>query len=282
MRGPGQREEDAVGDLLGGDGLDPLVDGVRLRLVAVEADDRELGLDEARVDRGDPDRAAEQVLAERVAEAAHGELRGDVRGAVRVRLAACDRPHEDDVAPVADVRQREPRDPEHAVDVRVQHRRLVVGRRLGERRAAEREPRVVEEDVDPAERLDRRVDERAARRLVRDVERQGDVGLDPLDPPRAADDADARVAQLPHGRGADPRRRAGDDGGLAVQIHAAEPNAVRSRQRGSAEPMSFAGPPATWQRGSATATAGAFRGVPAREGRDRAAGIRSAESCSRS
>ena len=128
----------------------------------------------------------------------------------------------------------EPRHPEHAVDVRVQHRRLVVGSRLRERRAAEREPGVVEEDVDPAEVLDCRGDERAARGLVRDVERQRDVGLDPLDPPRAADDAHARVAQLPHGRGADPRRRAGDDRRLAGQIHAREPNAEETWQRGSA------------------------------------------------
>ena len=38
-----------------------------------------------------------------------------------------------------------------------------------------------------------------------------DVGVDPLDPPRAADDAHARGPQLPHGRRADAARRARDD-----------------------------------------------------------------------
>ena len=46
MRRPGEREHDAVGDLVGGDRVDALVDGVGRLLVAAEADDGELRLDE--------------------------------------------------------------------------------------------------------------------------------------------------------------------------------------------------------------------------------------------
>ena len=62
-------------------GSTPLIDGVRLLRVALEADDRELRLDEPGIDGRDPDRTAEQILAQRVREAAHGELRRDVRRA---------------------------------------------------------------------------------------------------------------------------------------------------------------------------------------------------------
>ena len=48
VRRPGQGEEDAVGDVVGHDRVDALVDRLRLLLVAAEADDGELGLDEAR------------------------------------------------------------------------------------------------------------------------------------------------------------------------------------------------------------------------------------------
>ena len=82
----------------------PLVDRLRLFRVAVEAHERELGLDEARVDRRDADVAAEQVLAQRAGEAAHGELRGDVGRAVRVRPAAGDRAEVDDVPGLASER----------------------------------------------------------------------------------------------------------------------------------------------------------------------------------
>ena len=47
VRRPRDREEDAVGDVVGRERPRALVDGLRLRLVAAEADDRELRLDEA-------------------------------------------------------------------------------------------------------------------------------------------------------------------------------------------------------------------------------------------
>ena len=91
------------------------------------------------------------------------------------------------------------------------------GVRLPERVATEREAGVVEEDVDPAELGRRAPDERRAALLVGDVEREREVRVDALDPARAADDANACLAQLPHGRGADAARRARDDRRLAAR-----------------------------------------------------------------
>ena len=135
------REEDAVGDVVRGQRLDALVRRLRRLLVALEADERELGLRETGIDGRDPDRAAEEILSQAVDEASERELRGDVDSSVRVRLPARDRAGEEDVPAVAHVRQREARDADRAVDVRVQDGRLVLGIRLGERVAAEREAR---------------------------------------------------------------------------------------------------------------------------------------------
>ena len=72
-----------------------------------------------------------------------------------------------------------------------------------------------------------RCDERGAALLVGDVERERDVGVDPLDAACAADDAHAGLAELAHGRGADAARRARDDRGLALELHAGAGGAVR-------------------------------------------------------
>ena len=200
---PREREEDAVRDVVRGQRLDALVRRLRCRLVALEADERELGLREPGIDGRDPDRAAEEILAQAVDEASDRELRGDVHRGVRVRLPARDRAGEQDVAAVAHVRQREARDADRAVDVRVQDGRLVLGIRLGEGVAPEREPGVVVEDVDPAELGRGARDERRAALLVGDVERKRDVRVDPLDPPRAA----RRRARRPRAASARSRRR---------------------------------------------------------------------------
>jgi len=120
---------------------------------------------------------------------------------------------------VADVGQHEPRHPQDAVDVRVDDLLLVLRRRLREGRPAEREAGVVEEDVDAAELRHRGLDECGAGGLVGHVELERDVGLDPPDPARPAGDPYARLAQLAHRRGADPGGGAGDDRGLAGQVH---------------------------------------------------------------
>src|SRR4051795_5391746 len=66
VRRPGEHEDDAFGDVLGAKRVEALVRRLRLLLVAPEAHAREVGLDEAGIDGGQPDRAAEQILAESV------------------------------------------------------------------------------------------------------------------------------------------------------------------------------------------------------------------------
>ena len=80
-----------------------------------------------------------------------------------------------------------------------------------ERRAAEREAGRVHEHVHGAGR----VDEALAARRVGDVELERDVGLDPLDAARAADDPRALGRERPRRRRADPARGARDDRRLA-------------------------------------------------------------------
>ena len=99
------------------------------------------------------------------------------------------------MAVVGHVRKGQPRHAQHAVDVRVQDR-LVLDGRLPERVATEREAGVVEEDVDEPELRGRPADEGGCALLVRDVEREGEVGVDALDAPRSARDA-RRLAELP-------------------------------------------------------------------------------------
>src|SRR2546423_5387557 len=52
VRGPGDRKEHAVGDVLGRQRFHALVDALRLLRVPAKTDERELRLDQARVDRG--------------------------------------------------------------------------------------------------------------------------------------------------------------------------------------------------------------------------------------
>ena len=104
------------------------------------------------------------------------------------------------------------------VDVDVEDGRLVLLARLVERRAAEREAGVVDEDVEAAETLDRLRDEALAARGVGDVELERDLGLEPLDPPRAARDAHAGGCERGRRRPADAGRGAGHDRPLAAQV----------------------------------------------------------------
>src|SRR5436190_7882006 len=217
VEGSGEREEDAFGDVFWTEGVDAFVRRLRLLLVAAETDSREVRLDEAGIDRRQPDRPAEQVLAERVGEAAHGELRGDVDGGVFVGLAAGDRAHVDDVPAVADVRQAETRHPDQAVDVRLQLHLLVFFGRLPKRVAAKAEAGVVDQDVEPAELADRGLDEPPAAFLVRDVELELDLRLQLVDAAGAAGDAGSLAGERGRRRGADAARGARDDRGLSLE-----------------------------------------------------------------
>ncbi len=92
---------------------------------------------------------------------------------------------------VAEVRQHQPRHPDQAAHVRLQHDLLVGLGRVVERVAAEREAGVVDEHVDAAELLDRGRDEALGRGRIGDVELERDVRIDLVDPPRTAGDARA-------------------------------------------------------------------------------------------
>ncbi len=171
------------------------------------------------IDGRDADRPAEEILPQRVREAALGELRGDVRRAALVRGAPRDGADVDDVPPVGEVRQAEPRHPHQPGDVRAEDPRLVLVARLVERRAAERSAGVVDEDVEPAELLHRVGDEALRALGIGDVERQRDLGLEPLDAARAARDTHSGRGERARRRAPDSRRRPRDDRAFPGQIH---------------------------------------------------------------
>ncbi len=154
-----EHEHDAVGNVFRLQRVDALVHRRGLLGVALETHDRELRLRQAGVDGADADRAAEQIFAQRIREAAHCELRRDVARRAFVRLAAGDRSEVDDVAAVTDVRQAEARHAHEPVHVRAEDRLLVLLGRLVKRCTTECEPGVVDEDVEAAELLGRSRDE---------------------------------------------------------------------------------------------------------------------------
>src|SRR5256886_14035300 len=207
MEGPGEREEDAVGDVLGAERVDALVRLLRLLLVAAEANAGEVRLDEAGIDSREPDRATQQVLTERVGEAAHGVLGRDIDRSVLVGLAARDRAHVDDVPTVADMRQAEAGQPEQSVDVGFQRRVLIFFGRLPKGIAPEAEAGVVDEDVQAAELADRCLDESLAALSVGDVELELDLRVELLDAAGAA-----RGPRPPPREGGRPPRAPGPPG----------------------------------------------------------------------
>ena len=217
--GPRDGEEDALGDVRGGERLDAFVDLLRPFLVAAEPDLREARLDEPRVDRRQVDRATEEVLAQRIRESADRELRGDVDRGVLVRLPPGHGAEVDDVPAVADVRDAEARHAHQAEDVRLDHRLLVLVGRLPERVASEAEAGVVDEDVEAAELGHGTLDEALGARAVGDVQLESDQpsAIQLLDPARPNGDLRAGVGEHARGRRPDPARGARDDRRLAVQ-----------------------------------------------------------------
>jgi hypothetical protein len=111
------------------------------------------------------------------------------------------------------VLQHKPRHPHEPVDVRLEDPALVLLGRVRERLATQRKAGGVDEDV----RGPRLLDEASAALGITDVELEGDVGLEPLDPPRATDDARAFRLQPARCCGADSARGAGDDRRRAVE-----------------------------------------------------------------
>src|SRR4029450_5513449 len=84
-------------DVVGGQGLHAGVDLVGPGLVTAEADDRELGLDHAGGDPGDPAGRPVQPQPQDLADGPDGVLGGGVAGAARVDLEAGDGAQVDDV-----------------------------------------------------------------------------------------------------------------------------------------------------------------------------------------
>jgi hypothetical protein len=210
-------EHHALGHVLRGEGVDVRVDSRGLLLVPAEADAREVRLDEARIDRRQVNRPAEQVLPQGVREPTDGELRRDVDRGVLVRLPPGDRAHVDDMAAVADVRQAQAGHADQAVHVRLQHDLLVLLGARVEWVAPEAEAGVVDQDVEPAEFAHRPPCEPLAAGGVGDVELELDLGLELVDAARAAGDAGALGGKRACDRGPDPTRGAGDDRGLALE-----------------------------------------------------------------
>jgi hypothetical protein len=116
------------------------------------------------------------------------------------------------------MRQAEARHPDEPRDVDSEHGRLVLLARLVERCAPEGEAGVVEEDVEAAEPVEGLGDEPVAALRIGHVEREGDLGLEPLDAARAPGDADTGAGKGPGGRPADPRGGAGHDRALAREV----------------------------------------------------------------
>jgi hypothetical protein len=167
------------------------------------------------------DRAAEQILPQRVGEAAHRELRRDVKRSTVIRLPTGDRADVDDVAAVGQVRQAEPRHSDQPVDVRLQHDLLVFLAALVKEVAAKGEARVVHEDVESVEALHCARHEAGGALRVRDVQLDGNEAVaevpEPIEPARADGDGCSLAGKgLRRGR-TDAARGAGDDRLLAVQ-----------------------------------------------------------------
>lgn len=90
-----------LGNIIASQGLDALINLLRLLLVTPEPHDAELGLDLPRVNLDDAHAARDQLLAQRVGEAAHGGLGRAVDAAALVGFAACDRADVDDITTAA-------------------------------------------------------------------------------------------------------------------------------------------------------------------------------------
>jgi hypothetical protein len=218
-RGPGDRPDDAVGDVVGGEGLDAGVDVVGPGLVAAEADDRELGLDHARGDLGDADRLAVQLQAQGVGDGPDGMLGGGVAGAAGVDLEAGDGAEVDDVGVGGGPQQGQeaagdPQQPDH---VGVHHRLPVLVAAVGHRVEADPGAGAVDQQVGAAVAVGHGGREGLHRRRVGDVKGQGGGAdllgedLEPVGAAGAGDHVEAGPGQLAGAGRPDPAGRAGDD-----------------------------------------------------------------------
>jgi len=151
--GPGDREQDDISDICGGQGGHSFVRLVGACLIAVEAHGAELGIDETGLDLGDANAGAGQIELEPFADGADGGLGRAVDIAVRVGLATGDGSDVDDMPPAPRDHARDDGacDIQQALDVGIDHLLPIVdgaGVDLVEPAA---QSSVVDQDVDLAE-----------------------------------------------------------------------------------------------------------------------------------
>src|SRR4029453_14301730 len=217
--GTGDGPDDAVGDVVGGQGLDAGVDLVGPGLVAAEAGHRELGLDHAGGGLGDRARLRVQLQAEGVGDGPDGVLGGGVAGPAGVDLEPGDGAEVDDVGVGGGPQQGQEGagDPQQADHVGVQHDLPVGVAALGHRVEAGRGAGVVDQQVGVAVAVPDGGRERLHRGRVGDVEGEGggaDVGgqgLEAVGAAGAGDHLEAGPGQLAGAGRPDPAGRAGDD-----------------------------------------------------------------------
>ena len=152
MRGPGHREDDALGNILGSQRLEARVHGLGGGAIALEADDAELGLDKPGCDLGDANRLAVELEPQRARDGAHGVLHRRVSRASLVCLEARDRSDVDDVPYLRFAQQGQAgaRHEHQAEDVHVPHADPVLVFRLFQGLETERAARVVDQHIDMA------------------------------------------------------------------------------------------------------------------------------------
>ena len=208
-------EGDRLCDVFRGQRLEALVHLRSLFLIAVEADERELGLDQARRDLGHPDRLAEELKAKRAGERVDGMLGSGVARAAGVDLDSGNRADHDDVPTSAPLERRQEglRHALDAQDIRFEHLEPLRFVRLGHRLEAQRPARGVDDHVD----LVKRGGERLDRRRVGDVELDrfaanlgGELAA-ALDAPGSGNRVEARGCEGANRRRADAARGPGDE-----------------------------------------------------------------------
>src|SRR5215216_6532557 len=175
MRGAGDGPDDAVGDVVGGQGLDTGVDVVGPGPVAGEAGEGELGLDHPGGDLGGADGLTVELQAQGVGDGPDGVLGGGVAGAAGVDLEAGDGAEVDDVGAGGGPQQGQerPGDPQQADHVGVQRGLPVVVAALGHRVEAEGGAGVVDQQVGVAVAVADGGGEGVDRGRVGDVQGQG-------------------------------------------------------------------------------------------------------------
>ncbi|MNQ93015.1 hypothetical protein D3C85_1084590 [compost metagenome] len=225
MRRQGRDPEQGLGDVLAGHRLRAAVEGVGRRLIAAGADQGELSLGHARFDGGDAHPRPVQVRPQAQRELAHEGLGAAIGVSALVGIASRNRADVQDGAPARDqARQQAARDRDQSGDVGVDHLTPLIQIGVLGGGGAQRQPGVVDQDVDVAKALGQGVQGRVDGGLVADVEDEGmdHVGaqlshqfVQTLGATAGGDDLPAGGGEAARRSLADARRGAGDEDGSA-------------------------------------------------------------------